>query len=360
LICISCAANYSPFVTVTFDADAPAFEDVLTVHEHEAVMTIHVDPIRRNLKFLLPKSKVNDWNPGGRHITQFYNTLSIFFPAGERFFIQSVRHFRERLTDPSLRAQISAFIGQEGFHTREHEDYNAALQAAGLPVAALDQRVVQVLEAVKRLPPEVQLATTVALEHLTAVLGDTLLRDPGLLADCDPHFAALWRWHAIEETEHKAVCFDAYEQVMGKGVQAYLLRSAAFVLANAVFWGLYLPFLLRMLQSSGGRGEVKGWATLLNFVAGRPGVLRRVLPEWLDFFRPGFHPWMHDNRHHLALAETLVREVAGFHQEDEAAAAPATEQASAAGAATAPGPHAKNSAAARAPRRRAGAAALQR
>lgn len=283
-------------------------------------MSIQVDPIRRNLKFLLPHDKATNWNPGGLHITQFYNALSIFFPAGERFFIQSVRNYRDEITDPRLKEQISAFIGQEGFHTREHEDYNRALVEAGLPVEALDQVVVDVLETVKKLPRSLQLAATVALEHLTAVLGDTLLRDPELLAGCDPHFAAIWRWHAIEETEHKAVCYDAYEQLFGRGAAAYAQRSLAFVLANVIFWSLYVPFLLTLVRKSGGLADLRGWAGLGNFLLGKPGILRRVVPEWMDFFRPGFHPWMHDNRQHLAEAEALMAEVARFHEEAAAQA----------------------------------------
>ena len=105
-------------------------------------MTSLIDPIRRNLKFGLPKDKALTWNPSGLHVVQFYNTLSIFFPAGERFFIQSVRNYREEITDEKLKAQVSAFIGQEGFHTREHEEYNDALAHAGMPIEQLDKLVV--------------------------------------------------------------------------------------------------------------------------------------------------------------------------------------------------------------------------
>lgn len=276
---------------------------------------INIDPIRRNLKFRLPRGKALSWNPGGLHITQFYNTLSLFFPVGERFFIQSVRNYKGEVTGDQLKEQISAFIGQEGFHTREHEEYNDALREAGLPVEELDRVVVGLLEAVKRLPRPAQLAATVALEHLTAVLGDTLLRDDELLEGADAHYAAIWRWHAIEETEHKAVCFDAYEQVVGKGARAYALRVFAFVVANVIFWSLYFPFYAVMLNQSGGLFDAKGWLKLANFVGGKPGVLRRVLPEWLDFFRPGFHPWMHDNREYLAQAAALMEEVAGFQSQ---------------------------------------------
>ncbi|MGB1466906.1 MAG: metal-dependent hydrolase [Alcanivorax nanhaiticus] len=275
-------------------------------------MTIQVDPIRRNLKFGLPKDKAISWNPAGLHVTQFFNTLSIFFPAGERFFIQSVRNYRKEIVGDDLKEQISAFIGQEGFHTREHEEYNDALVAAGMPIEAMDSLVVKLLELVKKAPRSFQLAATVALEHLTAVLGDVLLRNDGLLEDVDPHFSAVWRWHAIEETEHKAVCFDAYEQVMGKGIQAYGLRVGAFVLANLLFWSLYVPFYAVMVAKGGGLLNLKGWGKVLNLTLGRPGVLRRALPDWLDFFRPGFHPWMHDNRQFLAMADALVEEVANF------------------------------------------------
>ena len=276
-------------------------------------MTIQVDPVRRNLKFGLPKDQALSWNPAGLHVTQFFNTLSIFFPAGERFFIQSVRHYRKEIVGDELKEQISAFIGQEGFHTREHEEYNEALVAAGMPVEAMDKLVVKLLELVKKTPRSFQLAATVALEHLTAVLGDVLLRNDTLLEQVEPHYSAVWRWHAIEETEHKAVCFDAYEQVMGKGVQAYGLRVAAFLIANLLFWSLYVPFYTVMVTKGGGLLKLKGWGKVLNLTLGRPGVLRRALPDWLDFFRPGFHPWMHDNRHFLAQADDLMDEVANFN-----------------------------------------------
>lgn len=275
-------------------------------------MNIQVDPIRRNIKFGLSKDKAIDWNQGGVHLNQFFNTLSVFFPAGERFFIQSVRNFRKEISDQHLKEQISAFIGQEGFHTREHEEYNDALTAAGMPIERLDNIVVQILDVAKKFPKPFQLAITVALEHLTAVMGDMLLKNEFLLDGADKHYAAIWNWHAIEETEHKAVCFDAYEQVVGKGADAYVMRVTAFILANIVFWSVFFPFYATMLTRSGGVTSIKGWLHITNVLAGKPGIMRRVFPDWLDFFRPDFHPWMHDNRHFLEKAEALMEEVASF------------------------------------------------
>lgn len=283
-------------------------------------MNISIEPIRRNLKFGLPKQRALNWNPGGRHLTQFFNTLSIFFPAGERFFIQSVRNYNQEITDKELKAQISAFIGQEGFHTREHISYNDVLVASGMPIEAMDKIVVEILEIAKKLPRSYQLAATCALEHLTAALGDMLLKNEELLLEgADERFAAIWKWHAMEETEHKAVCFDAYEATVGKGVNAYLQRTSAFVIANAVFWSVFVPFYAVMLQRSGDLTDVRGLLKLTNVLLGRPGIMRKMLPDWMDFFRPGFHPWMHDNRHFLEQAAAMTEEIINFPKETEAA-----------------------------------------
>ena len=72
-------------------------------------------------------------------MTHFFNALSLLFPAGERFFMDSVRNYRDRIHDPVLRKQVLGFIGQEAMHTREHVDYNDLLQTAGLPAHKLDR-----------------------------------------------------------------------------------------------------------------------------------------------------------------------------------------------------------------------------
>ena len=167
-------------------------------------MTAAILPVRRNLQFYLPKDKIDNWNGGGAHWTQFMNTLSIFFPAGERFFIQSIRNYRKDVVDKELKKAVSAFIGQEAFHTREHEEYNEAMVEAGIPIDKMEANVEKLLAFVqKTLPRPVQLAVTVSLEHLTAMLADIVMEDDRFIKNSDPHYEALWKWHAMEETEHK-------------------------------------------------------------------------------------------------------------------------------------------------------------
>ncbi|MEM8120237.1 metal-dependent hydrolase, partial [Morganella morganii] len=53
------------------------------------------------------------WWDGQPFMYQFMNNLSSLFPYGEKFFVDSVRAVRDRLEDPQLKKDVSAFIGQE-------------------------------------------------------------------------------------------------------------------------------------------------------------------------------------------------------------------------------------------------------
>jgi predicted metal-dependent hydrolase len=264
-------------------------------------------PIRRDLKFKLPAHRIRDWNAGGAHVSQFFNTLSIFFPAGERFFIDSVRNYRDRIVDPELQKAVTAFIGQEAMHGREHIEYNDALVASGAPADAMECLVIRLLRFARRtLPRADQLAVTVALEHFTAILADVLLREPKLLEGAEPRFAALWRWHALEETEHKAVAFDVYQAVLGRGSGAYVRRCVALAALTVIFWSLVIPFHLIIVARDGGLFDLKGWWSLFRYHWTSPGALRRIIPAYFDWYRPGFHPWQHDNRGFLPQVEDIA------------------------------------------------------
>lgn len=279
-----------------------------------------VNPIQRNLKFLLPADRVTDWHADGVHVSQFLNTLSLFFPQGERFFIESVRHYRDQIVEPELKASVKAFIAQEAMHGREHQIYNDAMEAAGFPIKAMEAHVTRRLKHLQKVSsPAYCLAVTVALEHLTAIMADALLKSPAALADAEPRFKALWEWHALEETEHKAVAFDVYQQVVGTGVKAYMLRCATLVMATTIFFSLCTVFYLRILRRSRALTNLRGWWSLTRHLWLRPGVFRKALPAWFAWFKPGFHPWQHDNRHHLDQLDELVARVDAFGNQQQAA-----------------------------------------
>ncbi len=266
-------------------------------------------PTRRDVRFHPPAARIADWHAGGPIMTAWLNTFSIVLPVGERFFIDSVRAYRDQVTDPELKKAISAFIGQEAMHGREHEEYNAALFAR-TPVAPKFERFVQgVLSRITRhLPKSFGLSGTIALEHFTALLADSLLREPRLMEGSEPHYAALWRWHALEETEHKAVAFDTWKAVMGRGLTSYALRCGGLVLATVVFWSFVMPVFVQVLRTEGKLSDVEGWRQWLRYNFGAIGILRIQLRSYVEYFRPGFHPWDHDNREYLQQIDAFLAE----------------------------------------------------
>jgi predicted metal-dependent hydrolase len=248
----------------------------------------------RNAKFDdLGSAVPRHWLRGRRSVTTFFDNLSVFFPAGERFFIASVRAHERHVQDPALRAAVRAFTAQEGCHSREHVRYNRMLAEQGYPVAAMEARVERILGRVSRLaPPRWQLAVTCALEHFTALMAHMLLADPRLLDGAHPSMAALWRWHAAEENEHKAVAFDVYRAAGGPWGE----RAGIMALASVIFWGKVVEQQCRMMSVDGTLLSLDEWSELVRFLFVEPGGMQRLVPLYLDYYRRGFHPWDLDNR----------------------------------------------------------------
>lgn len=261
-----------------------------------------VMPVRRDAQFPLPADRVHDWmGDGGVQFTHLMNTMSLVIPVGERFFIDAVRHYRDQITDPELKKAATAFIGQEAMHGREHDEYNARVIERLPSAAVFEKRVKALLDAFQNYtPPAMRLSGTIALEHLTAIMADGLLQDPRVSAKAEAGYSALWRWHALEETEHKGVAYDVWEATQGKGVQAYVVRAFGLVLATTVFWAMVTPHFLNFVRQEGKLTELKGWQSFYRMAFGEVGFLRKMVRPWFDYFRPGFHPWDDDNSHFLA------------------------------------------------------------
>jgi predicted metal-dependent hydrolase len=227
------------------------------------------------------------WLGGRKSVTTFFDNLSTFFPAGERFFIAAVRAHDAHVTSDALRADVRAFAGQEGFHSKAHEGYNALLERQGYPAKQLEREIAELLVWVtKRTNRRQRLGATCALEHLTSLLAKMLMDSDHALDGADETMASLWTWHAVEENEHKAVAFDVYRATNAP----YWERALAMVLANVIFWPKLIEHQARMMAVDGTSTSAREWLALLHYTFIEPGVVRRILPEYVSYFRPGFHP----------------------------------------------------------------------
>ena len=255
---------------------------------------------KRDVQFDLSNVDLRNWHPKGPQSSHYFNVQSLLFPQGERFFIRSVRHFRDRIHDPVLQQQVAGFIAQEAMHGREHDAYNAALANIGYPVARMERWAGRMLWlADKTMTAKDRLAMTVSLEHLTAIGAEDLLEDDRILAGADPVMARLWRWHALEETEHKAVAFDVYREVAGSGLLAWLRRCVIMLEVSLSMQMMIWAFMLMVTIRDRSIFNLSGWGKLFWSLWVTPGALRRQVPRYWQYFKPGFHPWQIDNYHQV-------------------------------------------------------------
>jgi hypothetical protein len=243
------------------------------------------------------------WVANDAGLTHFMTALSALFPEGEQFFVQSTRAVRQhkKLENPAIQCEISAFIGQEAMHSKAHVAFNAAAQSYGYDIRIMEDQTRKVIQTGTKIIARflkpfgvskhmIDLTGTCALEHFTAVIAAELLQNKDMQAMFnDPTMYQLWMWHAIEENEHKAVVFDVYTAIYGRGFKAYSMRAMAMIIAMALVFATQSYFTARLMKTDG-KLTWKDSKYMLKFMYARKGFITRQIPELLDFFRPHFHP----------------------------------------------------------------------
>jgi predicted metal-dependent hydrolase len=243
----------------------------------------------------IPKHFAAEGNLFASHL---WANLSSVFPDGEDFFVRSVRHYRDEIDDPALKRQVAGFIGQEAMHGRAHRVINDRLAELGYPtkqIERMSKRGIQLMEKV--LSPESCLARTAALEHVTATLAERMLSDPAFRAELsDPVVTDLVLWHALEESEHKAVAFDVYRAIGGserKRIVTMKLIRYGFALGMA--FGTIVSMLRDRATYRPGRLR-RSWRSF----RGSAFLSRELWERLKEYEREGFHP---DDRDTTALLD---------------------------------------------------------
>ena len=267
----------------------------------EAVPDIIPEAIKvRRMDFEFADSIPEFWFDNNPVLTAFLTGMSVSFPAGERYFIDSVRHFQARIDSPALKEQIRGFIGQEANHTKEHIALNRFMDQKGYPATAMENFVRKGIGWVQQhSSPEENLARAAALEHFTAIIAGTFLDHPELFEKMAPELAQIWAWHSIEEVEHRSVAFDVYKSQ----VDDEKLRLLTMAKVTVIFTLVNTVRTLMLLNVSGNLFNARAWLKGLNLMWGRPGVFRKIVPRYFAYYRKDFHPAQHDYPDQLEAAK---------------------------------------------------------
>jgi len=229
--------------------------------------------------------------------------LSSVFPDGEDFFVRSVRAAADDITDPKLAKDVEGFIGQESMHGREHRILNDKLSELGYPTHQIGQYVRVVTKFRERFQGRrANLAFTSALEHYTASLAETLLGHEEARQEIGhPGFRYLLMWHALEESEHKAVAFDVYRGIGGGELMRQVtmwLTHVTFVLETGAWAGISLA------RDGYARRHPLQVAKSIWRLRRSPFTTKEATRQLFQYHKIGFHPNDRDTRELIATWRT--------------------------------------------------------
>jgi predicted metal-dependent hydrolase len=254
-------------------------------------------PLRLDWSQELPRH----WCDNSPFKTHFLNAQSTVFPPGERFFIHSVKQFKDSVTDVTLQEQVAEFIKQESWHSYAHKQYNDWLDAMGYPASKIDNESVARFEWMKNhLSPKTCLAITIGIEHITALTGGHNLRHRTFMKKMHPHFEVVWRWHSVEEIEHKSVAMDVWRSTIGDENT----RRRWMVFAIMLYTYSVLKATVQLLHAD---KELWKWRTIKDawtMLLSPSGLFRGNIRAWLDYFKTDFHPDDHDDTKLLRFRKT--------------------------------------------------------
>lgn len=252
----------------------------------------------RSIEFEFKSTYPKYWYDNDPIKTYYGNALAAYVPHSERFIIHTVKLFKPKITDPHLLENVNHLLKQEGYHAREHLKY---LKKIVYPhFSKLETpRYLGIVQIFMFNSKRVRLAMTAAGEYFTACLSDFFLSSPKLFEGTDLQLQEFWRWHFIEEIEHKAVAFDLFQEISGN----YFIRIYGFFLAF-LFYHLGLKHTyIRLAYRDKQLGSLKFYVKSFYYFWIKPGFTRKLLIPHLRYLLPRFHPNHIKNEHLVSLWE---------------------------------------------------------
>ncbi|AZP13502.1 metal-dependent hydrolase [Undibacterium parvum] len=251
------------------------------------------DLIVRRLLIDMKSPIASRWNGGDAFRSAFFNALSMSFPVGEQYFIDSVRNGLKSLREPERErfdAEVRGFIGQEATHRRLHTLFNGHLDKLGY-TNEIEARAIKRIKANAAYNLRAHVAATAATEHFTALFADWILRHPEALADTEPRLQTLWQWHCAEESEHRNAAFDIYVAMGGE----HAWRIRAFYYISLIFMMDLTRQTLRNLWHDSSLFSFSTWRSAAKFLFAKDGLIRGNIGLWRDYLSPDFHPSQHES-----------------------------------------------------------------
>ncbi|VAW51031.1 hypothetical protein MNBD_GAMMA05-2369 [hydrothermal vent metagenome] len=174
----------------------------------------------RKMAFDIPE--VKDFQPlyiaGNSALSYGHTALGLYSAYLEPFFVKSLRKVIDQIKDETLREQADRLWRQEAQHYQKHVEFNTLILAQDYPgLAELLGHIEKDFESyLSDQSDQFRIAYIQGFESYTTQFALQVLVS-GLYDHrrTDRAFGELFKWHLLEEVEHRNVAFDVYQHLYG-------------------------------------------------------------------------------------------------------------------------------------------------
>lgn len=177
--------------------------------------------------------------------------VSMTLPYLEPFLVRTMREALKQCTDESVAQEVRQFIGQEAQHYKQHAILNDVIRSISPELEGLRKIEAQMEADYQRFTQtkslKFNLAYAEGFEAATFAGGRKIFENnvfDRLESIQGSGLLELFKWHALEEVEHRTVTFNIYEHLYGD----YFYRSAVGAFGQYHFFkyvALFSKFIAR-------------------------------------------------------------------------------------------------------------------
>ena len=251
--------------------------------------------LKKKSIFNFSGNKIRYWLNGSVYLTHTYNTASLILPVLEKYFIECFQRNKKELDlEHEKEQELKLFIQQEASHGIEHQNFNHLLEEQGYPVKRIEKMISEKIGRIKsKWSVKNQFALIAAAEHLTHILSHCILKNPSYFNGAQAEIKKLWEWHATEEIEHKSVALNVYIAADG----GYWRRISIMILVSIKLFYLVNKIHFILVKHDKELWNIKEHLRYIYYMWFKPSFMLRVLPYYLEYYLPTFHPAKKDDKY---------------------------------------------------------------
>ena len=229
-----------------------------------------------------------DWGKPDSFVTAFWGALSMIFPAGEEFFMDSIRRSYASMPDDLKKkweSEVNRFYKEEENHSRAHVIYNDKNGVEYGFVNKWGARAAKRMATMDGKDVRHYSAAVAATEHLTTVLGAWLLLNKHTFENAPKETRNLWFWHAAEEIGHREIAIDIYRDLGGS--EKWRIKWMRIIyIATAVDC---LRQTIHNIWRMGGFFKLSTWVNAYKLMFSKNGVMRWSYTYFKAYGQENYH-----------------------------------------------------------------------